>query len=364
MSVRKCGPNGLNNRLLQVALAFAVCTSLSDPSLRAEDQEIPKLPGIDWAENLRRANQATVVVIGTRQFGHRRQTAGGAGVVVSATGYLLTARHLVEGYDRIEVQTVDGDQYLAHVVLTDPEYDLALLKVHSPEPLEAATLASSKNIVAGRLAFVIGNPLGEGQCVRGGKLGDARVVRWDGHRALMRTVQAVILDGNSGGGTFDLETGELLGINVARSPDNDTGYMVCVDRLREILNDRFAIEELIDSELILSELGVRLRRVNLVEGQFQRGMLITAVQEGSVASQAGWERGDILVGLDRYQMVSRNAVLYVLQDATRRSSTVRFLLARGENMDGGVIQLPSSPAIAARAGLVGGPPPNLGVFRR
>lgn len=362
MGARNGRPTRLLSRLLHGLLAFAVFAEVTaaqeDASQRLE--QIPKPPGVDWAENLRRANFATVTVSCSRKEGSRRIRSSGAGVVVSGSGYLLTASHLVEGYDRIEVQTVyRPDTLEAEVAYFEPEYDLALLKVAAPEPLEAATLASAQSVVEGRPAFVIGNPFGEGQTVRSGEVGDAQIVNWEGHRAQMRAVHAVVLNGNSGGGTFDLETGELLGINVAKSRSNCTGYMVSVDRLREILNEKLAIEELIDSELIHAELGVRLRRVNLLEGRFRRGMLVTAVTPGSIAHRAGWKRGDILIGLDRYQMINRDAVLYVLLDASRNHSEVRVLKFRDGEEDWGRIELPSYASIAATGIDITAPPPRL-----
>lgn len=304
---------------------------------------------VDRADNLQRANASTVVIKAYRRAGGKRFTSNGAGVVISSDGYILTALHVVDGYESIRVLTVDGDMpMLARVILTEPSYDIALLKVEPRAPLEAATFAASQSIVEGRDALVIGNPLGMGQTVRTGTIGDVRTVSWDGHRAPLRTVNATILKGNSGGGTFDLVTGELLGINVAKSSmSKGIGYMVTVDRLVAILNRKLPIVELADSQEIFNELGVRLRQVRLLGGKYSRGMLVTAVRSGSVADLAGWERGDVLVGLDRYQMIDQEAVLYVLRNDELPTNNVQYLLARGDATEKGTISLNASRATAA-----------------
>lgn len=339
-------------RVFRVFISFAFL--LSTGPMRAQAADFSTSSGgttvsIDRNENLRRANAATVVIKAQRQVGGKRTTSNGAGVIISAEGYILTANHVVEGYQTIRVLTVHGDMpLLARVILTEPAYDIALLKVESPHPLEVATLAAAQSVMEGREAVVIGNPLGMGQTVRAGSIGDVKTVSWDGHRAALRTVHATILKGNSGGGTFDMVTGELLGINVAKSSyTENTGYMVPVDRLVAILNRKLPIVELADSQEIFSDLGVRLRRVSLLGGKYRRGMLVTAVRPGSIADLAGWERGDVLVGLDKYQMVDQDAVLFVLRDEKRAKEEIPFILARGDATEKGTIDLRSSQAFAA-----------------
>jgi S1-C subfamily serine protease len=129
--------------------------------------------------------------------------------------------------------------------------------------------------------------------------------------------------------------------------------MVPVDRLIAILNRKIAIVELADSQEIYDSLGVRLRPVSLLEGKFDRGMLITEVRPGSRAELAGWEVGDVLVGMDKYKMVDQDAVLYVLRDTARDASEVNFLVARGDVIDGGRVNLDSQAAMAASSSTAG-----------
>lgn len=333
-----------------VSLMFFVATSPRSLAAVPAAESPTRNAAVGQTEIIARANASTVKIKAQRVQGNKRVTSNGAGVVVSASGYILTAHHVVQGFEQIRVTTVQGENLSANLVMVEEGYDLALLKVEPSQPLEVAVFAASKRVRPGTNAVVIGNPLGMGQSIVRGILGTARPVSWDGHRAPLHAVEAAIVKGNSGGGTFDLDTGELLGINVAKSSaQKDTGYMVPVDRLIAILNRKVAIVELADSQEIYTQLGVRMRPVSLLEGKFQRGMLITQVRPGSVADRAGWEVGDVLVGMDKYKMVDQDAVLYVLRDNHREAAPVKFLVARGDQIDAGHVNLDTQPAMAASA---------------
>src|SRR4029077_381586 len=109
--------------------------------------------------------------------------------------------------------------------------------------------------------IAIGNPLGQGQKMVKAIIGDTKQVSWDGVRGTLQTLAAKIQVGNSGGGTFDLESGELLGIVVAKSTAKDNeGYMVPVKQLMAILRDqrKLPTDVLAQADEIDSALGVKL----------------------------------------------------------------------------------------------------------
>lgn len=289
---------------------------------------------------LRRANQSTVRIEARAHAGRRTQYSSGAGVVLSSNGYVVTAYHVVRGYPSVEVATVDGFRFAADVVEVKDEYDIALLKIHGHAKLEAASLASSSRIRSGRAAVVIGNPMGGGQTAIAGVLGETRTVRWDGNRATLRTIQADVIPGNSGGGAFDRDTGELLGITVAKSTSQDsTGYVVPSDLLVRLLSDDLPILELVDANRIISTLGAHVRPVQIVSGRFETGMLVTHVEPNSPASSAGWKVGDVVVGLDKYQTKSLGDMAYVLSENVDASTPVSFLLAATGGLKKGEMQL-------------------------
>lgn len=306
-------------------------------------------PKIDSDEILQKIYSSTVKIKAFKYVGGTKTVSDGAGVVIDAEGYILTATHVVEDLDQITVTTVDGDQMRARVVLVDREYDITLLKVNPTVPLEVAKFAAKSSVASGTEVAVIGNPLAMGQKIVKGILGEVKTVNWGGNRAALHTVMANILQGNSGGGTFDLATGMFLGINVAKSnARQNEGYMVPVDRLVAILKRKNSIGELADSQEIEDTLGVRLRPVSLVDNaQFTKGMLVTSVEPNSAAAAAGWEVGDVLVGLDSYKTADLDSVLYVLHDSKRDASDIKFLLARGDSVDPGKISVKTTAALAA-----------------
>ncbi|MBY0585622.1 S1C family serine protease [bacterium] len=311
---------------------------------------------VDSMDVLRRANRATVELIARTGSGRYVGQSNGAGVVISNEGYIVTAYHVVRDYEKLEVRMNDGTVLPATMVAAHQEVDIALVKVATKSRLEAASPASSRRITPGRKAMVVGNPLGMGQSVISGKLGTVRIVSWDGNRAPLRAIEADVVPGNSGGGAFDVETGELLGITVAKSSTLEgTGYIVPADQLGQLLRDRWPITAWIEAEEVRTTLGAQFRPVSLREGRFTQGLLVTHVEAGSVAEQSGWEPGDVLVGLGRYQTQSVDDVVYALDaHPLITGRALSFVLARDNARSVGVIDLhhPSQEPILAQGSLL------------
>ena len=151
---------------------------------------------------------------GDRPNGERKLSSLGSGVIVSADGYILTNNHVVATADEIEVALVDGRKARAKVVGTDPETDLAVIKVDLPN-LPAITLGRMEQAKVGDVVLAIGNPFGVGQTVTAGiisALGRTQL----GINTFENFIQtdAAINPGNSGGALIDAH-GNLLGINSA-----------------------------------------------------------------------------------------------------------------------------------------------------
>jgi S1-C subfamily serine protease len=216
----------------------------------------------------------------------------------------------------------------AAVAWVEDEWDLALLRVSHNLDLEEASIAPTQSIREGKAALVIGNPLGQGQKAIAGRLGPQRIVHWDGRSAQLRAIVADVVPGNSGGGAFDLATGELLGITVAKSSTQaNTGYVVPADKIASLVADRLSLRGLTDASDVRSTLGVTMRPVRLTNGRFPSGLLVTHVQSGAAAEMAGWKEGDVLVGFGQYKMDRVSDVLFVLQGAKSESTPISFRLA-------------------------------------
>ena len=146
--------------------------------------------------------------------GTEPQAGLGSGVIVSASGYILTNNHVIEGADEIEVILNDSRRAVAKVIGTDPDTDLAVLKIEL-DKLPVIVMGNSDSLQVGDQVLAIGNPFGVGQTVTSG-IASALGRNQLGINTFENFIQtdAAINPGNSGGALVDT-TGNLLGINTA-----------------------------------------------------------------------------------------------------------------------------------------------------
>ncbi|MFM8927950.1 MAG: trypsin-like peptidase domain-containing protein [Betaproteobacteria bacterium] len=262
----------------------------------------------------------------------QRQRGLGSGVIVSPTGYLLTNNHVIDGADEIEVQLSDGRSAQATVVGTDPDTDLALLKINL-DRLPAVTLAPSASLHVGDAVLAIGNPFGVGQTVTSGivsALGRSQL----GLSTFENFIQtdAAINPGNSGGALVDAN-GLLVGINTAifsRSGGSlGIGFAIPVDVARQVM------EGLIQNgQVTRGWIGVEPRDLNPEVAEMLRlpvrtGVLITGVLRGGPAAKAGIQPGDVVLKVGPRE-VANTAELLSSVSALAPNSRVSLLLQRGQ----------------------------------
>ncbi len=227
-----------------------------------------------------------------------RQRGLGSGVIVSTAGFLLTNNHVIDGADEIEVQLSDGRSATASLVGTDPDTDLALLKINL-DRLPAITLAPASSLQVGDSVLAIGNPFGVGQTVTSGivsALGRSQL----GLSTFENFIQtdAAINPGNSGGALVDAN-GLLVGINTAifsRSGGSlGIGFAIPVEVARQVM------EGLIQTgQVTRGWIGVEPRDLNpetaeMLRLPFTQGVLITGVLRDGPAAQAGVQPGDVVL---------------------------------------------------------------------
>ncbi|HOM13131.1 MAG TPA: trypsin-like peptidase domain-containing protein [Rubrivivax sp.] len=264
--------------------------------------------------------------------GTRQQAVGlGSGVIVSADGLLLTNNHVVEGASDIEVQLADGRQARAQLVGTDPETDLALLKI-TLQPLPVIALGDMRALQVGDVVLAIGNPFNVGQTVTSGivsALGRNRL----GLSTFENFIQtdAAINPGNSGGALVDAE-GRLIGINTAiysRSGGSlGIGFAIPVDAasavmaalLREGRVTRGWIG--VEPRDLTSELAASLRL------PITQGVLITGVLHDGPASRGGMRPGDVVLAIDGAE-VGDTAQLLAAVSALKPRAVAEVKVQRG-----------------------------------
>ena len=225
----------------------------------------------------------------------------GSGVIISASGYILTNNHVVEGADEIEVVLADARKAKAKVIGTDPDTDLAILKIEL-DKLPVIVLGNSDALQVGDPVLAIGNPFGVGQTVTGGivsALGRNRL----GINTFENFIQtdAAINPGNSGGALVDT-TGALMGINTAiysRSGGSmGIGFAIPVSTAKQVLESIVK-----DGQVTRGWIGVEPQELNaeLMETfnvKTKEGVIITGVLQNGPAGQAGIKPGDVITAVN------------------------------------------------------------------
>ncbi len=229
--------------------------------------------------------------------GNEPQVGLGSGVIVSASGYILTNNHVVESADEIEVILNDSRRALAKVIGTDPDSDLAVLKIDL-ERLPVIVLGNSDSLQVGDQVLAIGNPFGVGQTVTGGivsALGRNQL----GINTFENFIQtdAAINPGNSGGALVDIN-GNLLGINTAIY--SRSGGSMGIGFAIPVSTARLVMEGIVkDGQVLRGWIGVEPNDLSpeLAETfgiKAQAGVIITGVLQNGPAAQSGIRPGDVI----------------------------------------------------------------------
>eukprot|EP01136_Pigoraptor_vietnamica_P003669 Opistho-1_new@33189 len=282
----------------------------------------------------------------------RPQTGLGSGVIVSSDGYLLTNNHVIEGASDIDVQLSDGRSARATLVGTDPETDVALLKI-SLEQLPVIRLGDADNLQVGDVVLAIGNPFNVGQTVTSGivsALGRSQL----GINTFENFIQtdAAINPGNSGGALVDAD-GALVGINTAIFSRNGgslgIGFAIPVSTARQVMESLLREGQVargyigVDTGELTPEVAEALKL------QTSEGVLIRGVRLGAPAAKAGVKPGDVLTQIGD-KAVRSPAQLLAAVTALKPDSEAVVAVQRGTRkleFTLTVAQRPRAPAQAA-----------------
>jgi len=226
----------------------------------------------------------------------------GSGVIIDAAkGYVLTNNHVVEGADDISVTLHDGRTVQAQLVGTDPETEVAIIKI-TANNLAAIPLADSSKLRVGDFVVALGNPFGLGQTVTSGivsALGRTGL-RGVGYQNFIQT-DASINPGNSGGALVDLH-GELVGINTAiLSPSGGNigiGFAIPSNLCRDVMRQLIATGTVTHGSLGVQTQDLTDEIARALGTQAGGGAVVTRVQPGSSAASAGLQAGDVIVKVD------------------------------------------------------------------
>jgi serine protease DegQ len=270
------------------------------------------------------------------QIPQEMQSGIGSGVIVTKDGYILTNNHVINEADEIIVKMIDGRQAKAKVVGSDPETDLAILKIDE-SGLPPIAIGNSEALKVGDVVFAIGNPFGVGQTVTQGIVSATH--RTDlGISTFENFIQtdAAINPGNSGGALIDAN-GNLIGINNAiytrTGGYQGIGFAIPISTAKDVMS------ELIDQgHVTRGWLGISLgklsddirKSLNYPKGE---GAVIAGVIRGGPAFNAGLRPGDIIISIDNKETKGPTEVLSIASKLKPETAYPIAIVRNGETLD-------------------------------
>ena len=260
----------------------------------------------------------------------RRSSALGSGFVISEDGYVVTNNHVIDGADEILIEFFDGSELRAEVVGTDPNTDIALLKVEADEPLPFVSFGDSDSARVGDWVIAMGNPLGQGFSVSAGIV-SARNRELSGRYDDYIQTDAAINRGNSGGPLFNME-GDVIGVNTAiLSPTGGSiglGFSMAANVVTRVVDQ---LQEF--GETRRGWLGVQIQDVteDMAEAMglaSTDGAAVNGVLDGP-ALEAGIEIGDVIISFDGRDVEDTRGLVRQVGN-TPVGEAVRVVVRRGD----------------------------------
>ena len=242
-------------------------------------------------------------------------TAIGSGFIIREDGYILTNNHVVEGARTIKVSLLDGKVLDARVIGTDPDNDLAVIKIEQAG-LPVAELGKSSDLVVGELAVAMGSPQGFEQSVTSGIISGLHrnLPGSSGSAPLLDVIQtdAAINPGNSGGPLCNA-SGQVIGINTAIISQSGgyegIGFAIPIDTARPVADQLINTGKVIHPWLGISGATLTPEVAKQYKLQMDSGALVRTVYPDSPAGKAGLELGDIIVGIDGQEITSMDELV-------------------------------------------------------
>lgn len=241
----------------------------------------------------------------------------GSGVIVNSDGLILTNQHVIEAADEIEVALEDGRSLRARIVGSDPETDLAVLKI-DVKNLPSITFADSKKNKVGDVVLAIGNPFGVGQTVTQGII-SALGRNHLGISTFESFIQtdASINPGNSGGALIDAE-GNLVGINSAIYSRNGgsmgIGFAIPVSIAKQVMEQIVRQGSVTRGWLGIEAQDLTLELADSFQLRTTHGALIAGIVKGSPAERAGLKVGDVLIEINSMKVIDGTSMIGIISE--------------------------------------------------
>lgn len=282
----------------------------------------------------------------------RLENSLGSGVIVSDAGYILTNNHVVAGAAEIQVALRDGRSAEARLVGTDPESDLAILKIQL-NGLPVITFSSKQSLHVGDVVLAIGNPFGVGQTVTMGIVsatGRDRV----GISTYENFIQtdAAINPGNSGGALVDAH-GNLVGINTAifskSGGSQGIGFAIPTSIARDIMAQIIETGRVSRGWLGIEGQDITPQLAESFDLHDVTGVIVAGIQRSGPAAQAGLRPGDIIIEIDGQPATDRRTVMDMTAHVTPGSNLKIKILRAGKEMEMTAV-VGERPQVSPRSG--------------
>jgi serine protease Do len=260
----------------------------------------------------------------------------GSGVIVSKDGYILTNNHVVAGAQKLTVFISDKRSYPAKVVGTDPQSDVAVVRIDVGD-LPAATLGSSAGVSVGQWVIAVGNPFALLHTVTHGIISakGRSSVENTAYQDFLQT-DAAINPGNSGGALADLN-GNVIGINTALATPTGgnvgLGFAIPIDMAKAVMEQLIAKGKVSRGYLGLTPQDIDEDLAKALKLSGTSGVLISEVVPGSPAEQGGIKSGDVVVAFNGKKVEDSTQFRQLVAQAAPGSTATISVLRDGQKMD-------------------------------
>ncbi|MEJ6547827.1 MAG: trypsin-like peptidase domain-containing protein [Flavobacteriaceae bacterium] len=262
------------------------------------------------------------------QYKSAPQMGSGSGVIISPDGYIVTNHHVIDNSKKLYVTLNNNSEYEATVVGSDPNTDIALIKIQLEEQLPYLSFGDSDMAKVGEWVLAVGNPFNLTSTVTAGII-SAKARELDKNQSFIQT-DAAVNPGNSGGALVNTN-GDLIGINTAISSQTGSyiGYSFAVpsNTARKIIEDIMEFGTVKTAILGISTINAPEVLVNDYGLTDLEGVYISGIEKGSAASIADLKEGDIIKQID-YLKISKFSDLTGYLSSKKPNETVKLIISR------------------------------------
>jgi serine protease Do len=248
-----------------------------------------------------------------------REESLGSGVIIDGSkGLVLTNTHVIAGATVITVRLQDGREFRCELAASDPDFDLAVLRLNKAGDLPEIKMGDSSDLMIGETVIAIGNPYGYSHTLTTGVVSALkRSIRTeDGAFADLIQTDAAINPGNSGGPLLNIN-GELIGLNTAiHAGAEGIGFAIPVAKAKRVIAELEGTGHVRASWLGMSGQSLDARTARHLGLDKVRGILVTEVYEELGAAKAGLKPGDVVLAIEDAQVEDRDHFVSLLRNYT------------------------------------------------